>query len=273
MNYDPRLLDEIGMIDDGGDTVGMTCQYAMVYDDIKLFNKIAFWLIQPYNYKNLKHVKYHFYRSKWHLDEEIKDQSRDHIFWYKITAKYFKIDDNNWYFRSLKPFGRISDKYRMTPDLWLFCRDLNFLWQLSLFFYLIPITLITKIIHWLFLPQTTPDKFKPKPRIHKYSDNGKIFYALKDKEIDLYYDDMGQIKTLKELLNVGVTTMQAGNWTFFEYLFADIWTWATYRPYTLYQTAWALHVSKNIFLISWILKRCLRWMSWRGNPIVYYLTK
>jgi len=233
---DPRLLDEIGMIAGGGDTVGSTCQYAIAYDDWELFQKIDL-MFEIYDVEEKR--QYIFYRSHHHDMNDINDMSRDHVFWLKIAQKYFESWEYEHYFRSLKPFDKISDKHRMSLDTYLFCRNKNLLWQLSLF-YVLPITLVTKLIHWIWLPQTTPDKFLAKERIHKYGhykNNKPVieFYAVASEELNYYYDDLGRINKFKELWDVK-KFIKNTNWSFFEYLFAEVWTFH-YRPYTLYQTA------------------------------------
>ena len=229
---DPRLLDEIGMIAGGGDTVGSTCQYAIAYDDWELFQKIDL-MFEIYDVGEKR--QYIFYRSHHHDMNDINDMSRDHVFWLKIAQKYFESWEYEHYFRSLKPFDKISDKHRMSLDTYLFCRNKNLLWQLSLF-YVLPITLVTKLIHWIWLPQTTPDEFEPKPRIHKFGHKPDFFrfynYQRSSSEI---FDNLGRIKTFKELWQ-NRKLLKEENWTFCEYLFAEIWL-ITYRPYTLYMAS------------------------------------
>jgi hypothetical protein len=244
MEIDNRLIDKIGMIADGGDTVGTTCKYSMVYGIRKLLDLIDFYLI----WVRFERC-YNFWRSYDHRVKKLNTQSRDHVYWLKIASLFHKTKLFDHYFESLKPFGKISEKYRMTLDLYWFVNGYNFLWQLWM--------LISVFFGWGWnsfwflvggLKQVQPHEYSYKTRIY---DNGK------------------RITNIRQLCKYR-KNVQFLDWTFIEYYIANMFP--KYPSYVITQNAWALSVSKPIPVITKAIQSILRKMTWKDNPEIYLLT-
>ena len=227
-------MGELHYTGDGGDAIGETSIYAIAYNNPSKLNPL--------------HDLYKegiLYRSFNHLNDGINTMSRDHIFRLKIATKFFNINNFDYIFEPVTPRGKLSDKYKSTPDFWLFIKDYNLLWQLSLLYWplLILWTYIVKKIGGI--NDTDWDSFKTLPYIRN-NNNEKIFLKATNSECK-----------------------KAGWKNKLQYLCAR---WVPRVAYYAHnQTCWALYVSKKIPVLTSFLQWSFIKGTWKNNPEILLL--